>query len=725
MQVTSRAYKTEQKDYLRNESYVWVYLGVISKEAQANAEISGDFEPYSDEDKIFDAPEFEAYYATCEQNYANENMYFLPRNGSYALYQGAVTENLLGSVSFRFGNYHHLDLKGLTIDFGDFYPTEFTITNGTDSYTYTNNKAGVWTCEDTFMDTDYLTITATQMVGGNQRLRILSVDFGVGLMFSNKNLISTSYKHAVSHISGSLPAITFTFTVDNTQKKFASDDPHSFLAFLQEKQEVDFEYGRKVGNEIFTIPGGKTFLKSWSSNDQQAKFTTVGALDWISGSYTKGQYYPNGISLYDLAEDILEDAGITNYQIDTYLKKVTTHNPVPVQPHKNLLQLIANSAMAVMYEDREGKLVIKTSFEPEVTSITSNSIEDYASLTNVLGGDPIYVYATAEENFAQEQQYFLPENDYLDAGYVSHEIADENGDFTTNPTITIEFEAKWSFFNPTIMFDTVIPAEIIVYTYADGVQIESFTVDEIDVITNINRAFLNVDTVVYEFSKGTPNHRIHINRIKFGTVTDLTIGYRDMSQSPTATIADKVKDVIVRYYEYSYGTEVKDISTTSAITGNNVVTFNSPYHDYTLSYKNGESGTLTIIDSGAYFVEFSSTIDASVSVKGKPFVVSETSAKEQIHEVGTDKTCQNVLIDNKALATRQAEWLAEHYDNDLEYDVTYRGEPAIDPDDYIFLENKYVNDNLIRVTETQIDTSTGMSLNCKLSGRRVSYTERA
>lgn len=208
-------------------------------------------------------------------------------------------------------------------------------------------------------------------------------------------------------------------------------------------------------------------------------------------------------------------------------------------------------------------------------------------------------------------------------------------------------------------------------------------------------------------------------------MTDLTIGYRDMSQSPTATITDKVKDVIVRYYEYAYGTEIKDISTTSAVAGNNVVTFTTPYHDYMLSYKNGESGTLTIIDSGAYFVEFSSSIDASVSIKGKPFVVSEASVTEQIHEVGTDKTCQNVLIDNKALAVRQAEWLAEHYGNDLEYDITYRGEPAIDPDDYIFLENKYVNDNLIRVTETQIDTSTGMSLNCKLSGRRVSYTERA
>ena len=53
MQITSRAYKTEQKQYLRNEQYIFVYLGVISREAQANATANGDFTIYSDPQSIF------------------------------------------------------------------------------------------------------------------------------------------------------------------------------------------------------------------------------------------------------------------------------------------------------------------------------------------------------------------------------------------------------------------------------------------------------------------------------------------------------------------------------------------------------------------------------------------------------------------------------------------------------------------------------------------------
>ena len=43
MQITSEAYKSEQKKQLRNEQFVNVYLGVVSKEAQANAEIDGRY----------------------------------------------------------------------------------------------------------------------------------------------------------------------------------------------------------------------------------------------------------------------------------------------------------------------------------------------------------------------------------------------------------------------------------------------------------------------------------------------------------------------------------------------------------------------------------------------------------------------------------------------------------------------------------------------------------
>ena len=123
----------------------------------------------------------------------------------------------------------------------------------------------------------------------------------------------------------------------------------SFVAFLEEQQDVEFEFGRKLDDgSIYRIPGGKLNLNSWSSNDTQAKFTAVGYMDYSNATFNKGQYYPEGISLFDLAVQVCEDAGYKEYMIDTYLRKIKTHNPLPVEKHKNLLQLIANASMGTL-----------------------------------------------------------------------------------------------------------------------------------------------------------------------------------------------------------------------------------------------------------------------------------------------------------------------------------------------------------------------------------------
>jgi hypothetical protein len=77
------------------------------------------------------------------------------------------------------------------------------------------------------------------------------------------------------------------------------------------------------------------------------------------------------------------------------------------------------------------------------------------------------------------------------------------------------------------------------------------------------------------------------------------------------------------------------------------------------------------------------------------------------------------------MAVAECEWLCDYFKNDIEYDITYRGEPALDPDDQIYTENKYVELNLVRILSSQIDTSTGMSMSCRLNGRRTRWVEPA
>lgn len=887
MQRTSKAYRTEQKQHLRNEQYVNVYLGLVSREAQASAVAEGTFTLYADITSIYGNPTFEAYYATCEENQAkvDGSMFFMPRDtDAFALYQGLVTEKECDSVIFTFGEYKHLNIKGLTIDFGDYYPTSFEVTNGTATctYEYENFYPGKWSTEDEFIDSAFIKITPHSMVGGRQKLRILSMMFGIGLVFDNFNLINTSFTSYIAHLSESLPTKTFTWTVDNLNRMYSADNPHSYVAFFQEQQDVIFDYGRKLDDgTIFRMAGGKMNLSSWSSNDQQAKFTAVGYMDYSTGKYNKGQYYPNGITLYDLAVDVCEDAGFEKYKIDTYLKKLTTHNPLPVETHKNLLQLIANASLSVLWEDREGNIEIKSSFLPEITNVSCNGETEYSNVADIVDKDAkIFSYGTAEKDFtySDAHQYFLPRNSsagYLKVGYVSENVSDSEGYFpmlttshlffvheggriddmnfngdtvyakfvsggysmplnehgTRNPEVVVEWEASWTFFDLSIVFNDVAPKIFIVRTYKDNVEQEMFTIDEdITLTTLINHDFYNIDKISFEFVQTNPYQRIHIAKILFGKCTDYILEYQDMSATPVATRTDYIRNIDVVYSEYSYGDTVKSISTVDAGDSLNTVEFSKPHHDYSLSYKELKDdeaeyskvskvfvdelpsvddaksssyyfvgsapydlyvietedkikqwvfkasvtesrvnslpgslnnnvlylvktdtpliyhaymtdvrkdepetislgyiikGTLTITDSGAYYVSFTTDVNSPVVVSGIEFNVSEKSVTTHQNDIGVDKTATNVLIDTEERAARENSWLAEYYNNDVEYTIQYRGEPMLDPDDFIYTENRFVEENLIRIASTKIDTSTGMSINCTLKGRRLSYTEAA
>ena len=737
MQRVTSAYRAEQKEYLRNESYVWVYLGIVNKEAQANAKSNGTFTSYSSPQSIFKNENFEAYYASAEENFTrvNDTMYFLPRDPElYGLWQGAVTQEILGSITFTFEPYTRLDIKGLTIDFGDYYPTRLRVSNGSVTYTYEyeNDSPGQWTCDDIFRETDHITITPLEMVGGRQRLRIHSALMGLGLMFDNNSLISTSWKQECAHISDKLPQKTFSFTVSNLDKKFAADDPHSYVSFLQEQQAVEFDYGRRLDDDsIYVIKGGKLYLKSWSSDDSVAKFTAVGFLDYLSGTYKDGQYYPNGISLWQLAKNVCVDAGIEHYTIDNYLKTLYTHNPLPIEKHKNLLQLISNAAQCIMRETRDGGLEIKSSFEPNLTSITSNSETRYSQIENILNEEQaVGDYATCEKDFSytDRTQYFIPRlgnNNFINTGYISGSVANASGTFTTNPTITIQWEASWTFFNMNVIFGDAKPLEFIVRAYSFGTLVGTFIQDEIEFDEKVEADFYDVDKIVIEFTKAKPYQRIHVDRLRFGKLTDYQIDYMDMSTTPKAVTAELVRNVNVNYYEFGYGSETKKEGTTKAIIGENTVTFNKALHDYSIAFKDGGSGTLSIVSSGAYFITFNSSRQTEVDISAKEFNITTKSISGELHQKGTDKTASNILIDNFDRANAELRWLGEYFKNDIEYTISYRGEPAIDADDQVYIENKYVERNLVRVGSTQIDTGTGMSMSCKLNARRISYVEPA
>lgn len=690
MQQTSEAYKTEQKQHLREKSYVWVYLGVVDRTAQKTAQITSNVTEWSKLPTGNDL--IEGVYATYEQNFfrADGEMMFPPE--TWAMYQGAASADLIdpnvqnsAAITFTFDS--NCDIRGLTLKFyDDAIPLEFTVTNGkvagTHSYVYDPDDVdehGNWWCESEFMDSDYITIIPTRLKGGTQRFRIQRILFGVGFYFSDKDLLSTSFTNTVSHLSDKLPSKTFSFTIDNTSRKFSADDPHSFVHFLQEQQEVDFDYGRELPDgTIETIKGGKTYLKTWTTDEQKATFTSVGYIEFMDSTYYKGQIYPVYYTLYDIAEMVFQDAGITNYSIDECLLEHLAHNPLPVEKHKNLLQLIANAGRCIFYEDRDGTFTIAPSLEGS----ESHNVGYRLDYSDLLSTPSVGTTEFVKNVVCQYYSYELS-SDYSQVGSV------EEDEVKIGENFLLFSKPMWitnAYYENTPVTETLDTQNIGDLPGQEWIEI-----------------IVNKEGIV---SHGWEERESELPY--FGMYDNFTITLF----SDNTVLKEETGESEVRLYykcPYPYDPEYEE---------------SMPNVWYRIQTATNAQATIT--EKGAYYIKFTTDRSKKIIFKGKEVTIqtSEVSLSENIRNIGVDKTCKNALISNQTWAESNRDWMADYYDDDVEYSLEYRGEPALDCDDQIYLENNYVAKNLIRITDGTINTGQGMSKST-LRARRLSYHEYA
>lgn len=734
MQNVSKAYKQSMKGIGRNRGYIKATIGVINSQAQKNVAVDSQTAVtyFADIKKPFNNYTVDNVYATAEQDFSKVDgtMYFLPpKNSKLELYNnGIVTENLLGAVKISFSGITGLDIKGLTIDFGEYYPVDFTIQNDSVTRTYTDNNKSYWVTEDVFNGTSYLIITPTKMVNGQGRLRIYQFYCGIVNAFSNKEVKKYSGKQYVSSITDTIPSNDISLTIDNQNQYYSPDNPDSALAYMEVGQEVKIQFGYDVlgNNEIEWLPEETTYLKTWSATDTEAKFTATDRFDYMTGKYYRGLYRETGISLYDLAIDVLNDAGITDdreYFIDPYLKNIKVQNPMPAVKHSEALQIIANAGRCVLFEDRNSKIHMQASFIPDMTAL-SNGETAYSHVSDVLNGEDKEAYAICSSNFSTVDGtvFFMPpDSNYLKTGYISSQIADSDGNFNENPKITINLEAAFVAYGLQVQFRNVAPKQFKVTTYYQDLEVDSYTVEQGGELEYTTFEQFNLfDKIVLEFTKAQPNSRITVDNITVGDVTDYHITRNDMTASPTAVRQNKIKAISVIKTQYRKSSENKDISTEEITISpaNNVHTvyFQNPCYGLTAVIDNGtddggnpipSSISIQITDSSSYYatLQFSGMTEETIVkyvIKGYEYVTEEIGYTVTHNDNGDIKTWKNPLISTTELAKDLEEWLASYYLGDVDYQIKWRGDPRTDANDLYYLELKDRGETMIRTYQNEI-----------------------
>lgn len=724
MKLVSKEYKEAMQLPFRNRAYIKVSIGVVNSDAQNNAVLDKETELtyYSDGKKSFDGYTVSKVYATAEQNFSkvDGSMYFLPKEADgYSYYNnGIVTNDILGSVYISFGGLVGLDIKGLTIDFGECYPTQFTIQSDSGTKSYENNKQ-LFTTEDAFDGSSYFIITPIKMLGGQDRMRIHQMTFGIANTFSNDKVINCSLKDYVSPISETIPSMDVSLTVDNQDLYYSPDNPESAIAYMEIGQEVKVSFGYDVtGNgDIEWLPETTSYLNTWSSDDVQAKFTATDRFYQLTDTYYKGLYRSEGITLYDLALDVLNDAGIEDereFYLDPYLKRITVYNPLPAVKHSEALQIIANAGRCALFEDIANKIHLKASFVPDM-QVSVNNKTDYSSIENLLKDNQKDAYAIASNDFSlvDGSLFFMPKDGgYKETGYVSNSIADADGNFTENPIITVTLESGFTAFGAIINFRNVAPQEFVIRTYYLNVLQDTYTVQNPDTEYITKQQFNDFDKMEIEFTKGHPNSRITIDNILIGDVTDYHLTRtRDLMDNPTGTRQEKVKMISVKKTNYRESQEgfkeliAEKVTLTEEM--QHTVYFSIASYGFQASVKDNSNIGVQIVASSNYFVAVKFTnatsgTEIELIIEGYEYVADESYYRVTHNPNGQEIEWSNPLISTDEQARDLEEWIATYYLGDVDYDISWRGDPRVEANDLFYLELKNREDALIRSYQNEL-----------------------
>lgn len=710
MQKVSKAYKESMKSSLRERAYIMISFGLVNQEAQAKATVdNGSYAYYSNKDNIFGEHIDDTVYATLEEEFTkvDGSMFFLPRATEGGRYYdtGIVSDKLISEARCEVIislNTIATDFKGLTINFGENYPVDFDIVGSTgQTIEFRGNTKSKWSTEEVLENTTYIKLVFYKMKNPQSRLRIYSIMFGYGLVYYNDSVMSSALDSYVSPIGADVPQFDFSVTLKNYDHYFNVDNPNSAINYLETGQEMDIMYGYQTpgSDTIEWIQGNHLWCSEWESDDNTATIRCQDIFRNMDGEYVKGLYSAAGKSYYALAEEILKDAGISEYYIDPRLKKLYSNNPIPRVKYKEALQIIANACRCVLTQSRDGKVQIKSNFMPSA-SIATNGEETYSNAANVLTDTPKVEYATLAGNYTPTDgtMFFLPRNGKaaLTTGYVSKEISGANGTFTKNPVVTITMEAIRAYYGLKLVFGTALPAAFTIRTYKGGEPVNEYPVekDEINTTSIILRDFDDFDVMKIEFTKtAEPYNRIVLNYFSLSDVVDFTMNRRDMTSSPKAIKQELIKEVIVPCYTYQENNREENLvyEDIDAVAGE-VETYyiQDPSYGYKVKLDEVE-GKATVVAWSNYFVtiKFNVTGSFKLEVQGYRYKIVEKYATVSLNARGKTVKWKNPLISNITMANELAAWLADYYTAGIEYEYDTRGNPELDATDIVYQENEF------------------------------------
>ena len=109
-------------------------------------------------------------------------------------------------------------------------------------------------------------------------------------------------------------------------------------------------------------------------------------------------------------------------------------------------------------------------------------------------------------------------------------------------------------------------------------------------------------------------------------------------------------------------------------------------------------------------------IKVTLTVRGYEFGISTAIKAVTLNNKGKIQSWDNPLISSETDAQNLVEWVGEYYAAGNEYELKFRGDPALEVNDLTYLESQYVDSLMIRLED--VETSYNGSISGKITARR-------
>ncbi len=370
----SSAWREIQQRFLLPESHIEIDCTITEAGIQDKLTITGRDEALitNTQSALYDTTKTNRY-ATNELNlWALDGTRVIAPDSAPFAESGYISEtDSTGSITVSLPEVHASPTSGVTVTWGgryDEYPTSFEIIakNGdtvVSSTTIEGNTSQVSAVFSKIENYDSITINVLSWSLPYRRVRIEKFVIGHTMTFAKSDIFSFTHEQSGHLNSGELPKNNIDFTLNNTDGRWNPNNPTGMGQYLSERQKLKVRYGLDVNGTVEWIKAGTFYLSEWRvpSNGMEANFSARDIFEYLlNESYTGAR---SG-TLYELVIEAFDSAGVPEdfvykEHIDASLKNYSATLPDGELTCAVVVQMCANAAGCVVYQDRDGELHIR------------------------------------------------------------------------------------------------------------------------------------------------------------------------------------------------------------------------------------------------------------------------------------------------------------------------------------------------------------------------------